>query len=200
MGTINMENLLNKEYKLLVHNQDKFLYLEKLFSKNKFLSIQDFELIISDNDEIVYFFIDEYDFLELKNERKKFDFMVKFLQEKINYVDDYIFSDLLDFAKKIEFWDIIKEIKLIDKSIIRKTIVLNFIENGVSEIDVDFLEYYLKNMLKVKIDSLNKFIVLFNLSKIDKYYLKSVEELRNLGELKIQRRIETKKEYYQMLS
>lgn len=196
MGLKSMENRLSKLYLSLNENSDKFSYLEVLFSDNILLSQEDYKRILADNDEIIYFFIDEYSFSELPEDGNKLDLIRKFLDDKINKVDDYIFSDLLDFASRIKYWDVLRKITLNGKSITRQTLVLNFIENGKIKIDKNYLSIFLKAMLQLELEPLNKFIVLFNLSLIDNSYLNQVNKMKLLGDSKIQARIKMNEKFY----
>jgi hypothetical protein len=195
LGIRDMENLLKTSYKRLNSNQEKFDYLEKLFSSEKELTRSDYETLLEDDIEIIYFFIDEYHFRDLKGDKSKTNLITGYVMEKINFVDDYVFSDFLDFASKIEWFNILDYATPSGESV-RLTLLLNFIESNFPKIEVQYLKNYLNGLLQINLGLLNEFIVLFNLNKLDETQSERLAKIKEMNDSKIQKRITTKESYY----
>lgn len=188
---------LGESYKSLKSNQDKFSFMEDLFAEMAILTEEDFSQLLNENDEVVYFFIDEYSFKDVSVSNVKYGLMVDYIKTKINAVDEYMFSDLLDLAEKIKYWDIVKVITLFDKKDIRITSLLNFIERNITMMHTDYLKVVFNKLLETDLDKLNEFIVLFNINKLGAYSAQRAVDLIKLDDPDIQSRISKNKEYYQ---
>ena len=192
--------LIKKEF-ISVDNIQKFALLQEQISKKRRFSISDFALIFNSDDEAIYYFIDEYDFKEVKKGTEKYNLCVSYLKKNINNVDPYIFTDLLFLSQKIGYYEILDDIILHSSESTTKIIsILNFIEDNWEIFKDNYRVNEILNILYADkdISNLCKFEILVIKAIEDNTMRKALENFYQLhkNEKSIKLRIKYNIEFY----
>lgn len=161
-------------YQKLTNNLDKFDILEDRIEQGYEFTLSDFQFLLQENIEVVFYFIEEYDFEELTPEKRIL--CQNFVLQTINKVDkenSLQLMDLLAFCEKIQYWQIfeayIQSLDLTEYTSIFQYTYLDFILDNLKEFDTSkVLDFVLQQQLTATISQLLLQYLLFKIDT-DKY-------------------------------
>lgn len=96
-------------YHTLEKNEAKFDFLAQIIEEGYVFKKEDYQFTLGENEEVVFFFFDEYAFDDVENKPLEKELFTAFLKNAFANFDNQDTSkldDLLAFASKIAYWDV----------------------------------------------------------------------------------------------